>query len=115
MGHIDGFGSVIASAPAGDNRVLTIGLAQAPELARYIAYKGSVTVDGVSLTVNSVSDPGETDPSFDLNIIPHTLAHTTLDDLVVGDTVNLEVDVLSRYLDRMMAIDTATGGAPAPR
>lgn len=94
-GHVDGVGEVVAVAPdAGSHRV-TIR-APAP-LHRYIAPKGSITLDGVSLTVNAVD--GE---SFGVNLIPHTWAHTTLHALAAGSRVNLEVDMLARYAVRWL-------------
>ena len=75
-----------------------------PALAPALAAKGSITVDGISLTVNSVEDQPEGSVQFGLNIIPHTAAATTLDDLATGRTFNLEIDVLARYLDRMQGL-----------
>ena len=92
-GHVDGLGRVVEITPEGGSHRLTIE-APAP-LHRFIAAKGSITVDGVSLTVNSVE--GQT---FGLNIIPHTWEATTLGRLRVGDPVNLEIDMLARYLAR---------------
>jgi riboflavin synthase len=95
-GHIDGVGRIGAVRDDARSRQLTI---EAPaELARYLARKGSVAVDGVSLTVNSVDGAG-----FAVNIIPHTLSSTTLGDLAVGARVNLEVDLVARYLERLLA------------
>ena len=97
-GHVDGIGEVTAIALEGDSHRVTIRLPA--DLAPYVAPKGSITVDGVSLTVNDVRDgPDGTD--FGLNLIPHTFAVTTLGRLTVGSPVNLEIDVLSRYLARM--------------
>lgn len=94
-GHVDGVGEVIAFEPVGENRRLVV---RAPrELAKYIARKGSVTVQGVSLTVNRVDDA-----QFEINLIPHTLAATTLQDLAPGARVNLEVDLIARYVERML-------------
>jgi len=94
-GHVDGIARLSAVEPAGDNRVLRF---EAPDaLARYIAPKGSVTLDGVSLTVNGVDAR-----VFELNLIPHTLKVTTLGRLGVGDPVNLEVDLIARYLERLL-------------
>jgi len=103
-GHVDGVGTVIAIDPEGDSHRWTI---EAPAaLAPFLAPKGSVAVDGVSLTVNTVEDrPGGT-ARFGLNIIPHTEAHTTLGAMVAGDTVNLEIDTLARYLGRMRDHDS---------
>lgn len=92
-GHVDGLGTVMSITPEGGSHRMEIE-APAP-LHRYIAAKGSITVDGVSLTVNTVE--GRT---FGLNIIPHTWAHTTLGGLAVGNSVNLEIDMLARYLAR---------------
>jgi riboflavin synthase len=98
-GHVDGVGTVSNIAPEGDShRVsVTVGAAVAP----FIAAKGSVTVDGVSLTVNSVADAVDGSATFGLNIIPHTWGVTALGDVVVGQAVNIEIDVLARYLARM--------------
>ncbi len=98
-GHVDGIGTVVSIAPEGDSHRWTI---EAPAaIAPYLAPKGSVAVDGVSLTVNTVEDlPGGT-ARFGLNIIPHTDLHTTLGAMVAGDVVNLEIDTLARYLGRM--------------
>ncbi|WP_339929136.1 riboflavin synthase [uncultured Brevundimonas sp.] len=92
-GHVDGLGRVVSVTPEGGSHRLTIA-APAP-LHRYIAAKGSITVDGVSLTVNTVEDR-----EFGLNIIPHTWSETTLGELTAGDPVNLEIDMLARYLAR---------------
>ncbi|WP_375398877.1 riboflavin synthase [uncultured Sphingomonas sp.] len=97
-GHVDGVARVTAIAPDGDSRRLTFGVA--PDLAPFIAAKGSVTIDGVSLTVNMVTD-GAPGTDFTVNLIPHTWQVTTLGTLGVGDPVNVEIDVLARYLDRM--------------
>lgn len=92
-GHVDGLGTVIEITPEGGSHRIVI---EAPEpLHRFIAAKGSITVDGVSLTVNSVDGR-----RFGLNIIPHTWDATTLGQLKVGDPVNLEIDMLARYLAR---------------
>jgi riboflavin synthase len=94
-GHVDGVGEVIAFEPVGENRRLVV---RAPrELAKYIARKGSVTVQGVSLTVNGVAED-----DFEINLIPHTLASTTLRHLARGARVNLEVDLIARYVERML-------------
>ena len=92
-GHVDGLGSVVEIKPEGGSHRITIE-APAP-LHRFIAAKGSITVDGVSLTVNTVEGQ-----RFGLNIIPHTWEATTLGALRVGDAVNLEIDMLARYLAR---------------
>jgi riboflavin synthase len=95
-GHVDGVGEVIAVKAADDNRELSIRFPAG--LARYIARKGSVTVNGVSLTVNAVGGG-----DFLVNLIPHTLQATNLKDLKPADKVNLEVDLLARYVERMLS------------
>ena len=102
-GHVDGVGTLVSATRDGDSTRLLI---EAPHaLAPYLAAKGSITVDGVSLTVNSVEDMRENGADgacrFGLNIIPHTQALTTLDDLPPGRAFNLEIDILARYLGRM--------------
>ncbi|MBO9576686.1 MAG: riboflavin synthase [Sphingobium sp.] len=97
-GHVDGIGEVLSITAEGDSHRVIIGVPA--KLAPYIAQKGSITVDGVSLTVNEVRDSGGT-TSFGLNLIPHTFAVTTLGALSEGKAVNLEIDVLARYLARM--------------
>jgi riboflavin synthase len=93
-GHVDGVGEITKIDAAGDNRVVFV---RAPAgLARYIARKGSITVDGVSLTVNSVEAS-----EFEVNLIPHTLAATNFGKLRPGSRVNLEVDLVARYLERL--------------
>jgi len=89
---------VIGTCPDGDST--RIGIAAPVELGTFIAPKGSITVNGVSLTVNDVRDEGE-QTHFALNIIPHTADHTTLGSLAEGQEVNLEIDVLARYLQRL--------------
>lgn len=93
-GHVDGVGTVMRVAPAGGSRVIAF---KAPAgIAKYIARKGSVAVNGVSLTVNAVKMA-----EFSVNLIPHTLSATNLDGLSPGDKVNLEVDMLARYVERL--------------
>lgn len=99
-GHVDAVGMVVAVTPEGDSN--RIGIAAPLSLARFIASKGSITVDGVSLTVNEVEDLAD-GAQFTLNLIPHSAAHTTLGDLATGREVNLEIDLISRYLNRMIA------------
>jgi riboflavin synthase len=94
-GHVDGVGEVVAFEAAGESRRLVV---RGPaELAKYIARKGSIALQGVSLTVNRVEGR-----EFEVNLIPHTLAVTTLKALVPGAKVNLEVDLLARYVERML-------------
>ena len=100
-GHVDGVALVRAVTDQGGSRRIDF---QAPAaFAPYLVPKGSITVDGVSLTVNSVDDEHGS-VMFDINMIPHTAAVTTLGGLGVGDTVNIEIDVLARYLQRMEAL-----------
>ena len=94
-GHVDGVGEVVGWDMLGENCVATMEVPM--ELARYIARKGSVAVHGVSLTVNTV-EPRR----FSVNLIPHTLQQTSLRDLGVGDKVNIEVDMLARYVERLL-------------
>lgn len=101
-GHVDGLGRVAAFDPVGESWFLAIEVPAA--LAKYFAYKGSVTVDGVSLTVNRVEDrAAEGVTRIEINVIPHTMSVTTLGRLKVGDFVNLEVDQIARYCERLMA------------
>jgi riboflavin synthase len=109
QGHVDGLGTVLARTPGEHWEVVRIALP--PDLARYVVEKGSITVDGVSLTVSAVSavgaggagggtvDPG---PWFEVSLIPTTLRATTLGDRAPGTTVNLEVDVIAKYVERLM-------------
>jgi riboflavin synthase len=93
-GHVDGVGSVVSFAVAGDNRTLVVEVPR--DIARYIARKGSVAVNGVSLTVNAVDDT-----RFEVNLIPHTLAATNLHELKAATAVNIEIDLLARYTERL--------------
>ena len=99
-GHVDGVAEVLGVCPEGGS--VRIGFAVERELGRSIAAKGSVTIDGVSLTVNDVRDAEDGRTHFSVNIIPHTAAHTTLGGLAQGRQCNVEIDVLARYLDRML-------------
>lgn len=99
-GHVDGLGEVIGRHP--DARSERFTLRAPAELARYIAHKGSITVDGTSLTVNKVAGA-----DFELNIVPHTLEHTIFSNYQPGTRVNLEVDVIARYLERLLLGDVA--------
>ncbi|WP_066731725.1 riboflavin synthase [Cupriavidus sp. D384] len=107
-GHVDGLGEVVRFAPVGESHELRI---RAPrELGRYLAYKGSVVVNGVSLTVNSVSD-GADGCEFSINLIPHTVEVTTLNELAPAKRVNLEIDLIARYVERMLS---ASDGVAKP-
>jgi len=100
-GHVDGLGHVASFAQEGESWRMVI---HAPHsLAPYIAPKGSITLDGVSLTVNAVEDLADGVAAFGINIIPHTLQHTCFAFTKEGDAVNIEIDVLARYLNRMQA------------
>jgi len=103
-GHIDGTGIVSTMAPVGESWSFVVDAP--PELARYLAYKGSVAVNGVSLTINRVEDVAPEAASaccrIWINLIPHTIEVTTLRTLAAGDRVNLEVDMIARYLERML-------------
>ena len=98
-GHVDGVGEVLRFDAVGDNRLLEIRAPQA--LAKYIARKGSITVNGVSLTTNPVDGA-----VFSINLIPHTLEATTLGSLQAGRKVNLEIDLIARYVERMLNPDS---------
>ena len=98
-GHVDGVGEVAAFEPLGESWRLAVRAPKA--LGRFIAKKGSVTVDGVSLTVNRVED-GPAGATFEVNLIPHTLEVTTLSRLASGAKVNLEIDLMARYLQRLL-------------
>jgi riboflavin synthase len=98
-GHVDGVGSVTRMQPVGESWELRIA---APKpLARYLAYKGSITVNGVSLTVNDVADQAD-GCEISINLIPHTVQNTALHALQAGSRVNLEIDLIARYVERML-------------
>lgn len=101
-GHVDSIGEVAMVAQEGGS--WRVAIRARAEMAPFIAEKGSITVDGVSLTVNNVRDRPDGACDFLLNIIPHTASVTTLGDLAEGDAVNLEIDVLARYLKRMQGL-----------
>jgi riboflavin synthase len=106
-GHVDGLGTVHSFEPVDESFKLVIDAPQA--LAKFLAYKGSVVVNGVSLTVNSVEDVregGNRVCRFSINLIPHTIAVTTLKHLHAGARVNLEIDLIARYVERMLSATT---------
>ena len=103
-GHVDGVGEVVSLAE--DARSIRVVIRAPDALARYIAHKGSICVDGTSLTVNAVDGS-----QFDLNIIPQTMAETIFGEYTPGSRVNLEVDVIARYLERLVQGGSATGDA----
>ncbi len=99
-GHVDGVGEVVAFNDTGESWRLVVRTQH--QLAKYIAVKGSITINGVSLTVNQVSGS-----EFEVNLIPHTLSVTTLSELRAGAKVNLEIDLIARYVERVLAADNA--------
>jgi riboflavin synthase len=101
-GHVDGIGRITHFAPVGESFELRIDVSA--DIAKYLAYKGSITVNGVSLTVNRVDDHAAKDQGCEIsiNLIPHTLENTSLGGLEAGDPVNLEVDLIARYVARML-------------
>lgn len=101
-GHVDAVGRVTLREEIGGS--LHVAITTGAEIAPFVAPKGSITVDGVSLTVNAVDDHADGSCTFHLNLIPHTAEVTTLGDLATGDGVNLEIDVLARYLQRMQSL-----------
>lgn len=98
-GHVDGIGTIVERNQVG--RAIEFWVDMPPELTRYVAQKGSVTVDGISLTVNDLRKN-----AFKLTIVPHTSAETTIDNFQVGRKVNLEVDVLARYMERLLQVNS---------
>ncbi len=104
-GHVDGVGHVTHFAAVGESWELR--LAVPPELAKFLAYKGSITVNGVSLTVNTVADH-TTGCEISINLIPHTIENTALGQLTSGAAVNLEVDLIARYVERMLSAPKAS-------
>lgn len=103
-GHVDGIGKVTRFEPAGESRRLELLVPQA--LARFVAVKGSIVVNGVSLTVNRLADEAD-GCRFEINLIPHTLQSTTLGTVRVGDAVNLEADLVARYVERLLSAPSA--------
>lgn len=100
-GHVDGLGEVVYFEPVGESWRLDIRVPA--QLSKYLAYKGSVTVNGTSLTVNSVADRPDGSCDISINLIPHTVNATTLSGLKAGVRVNLEIDLIARYVERMLA------------
>lgn len=100
-GHVDGIGQVSHFAQVGESWELRI--AAPASLAKYLAYKGSITVNGVSLTVNRVHDLSDDRCEISINLIPHTVSNTALGSLAAGSRVNLEIDLIARYVERMLA------------
>jgi riboflavin synthase len=100
-GHVDAVAKVVGTCPEGDST--RVGVRVPMALGAMIAAKGSITLDGVSLTVNDLREVDADSTDFSVNIIPHTAQQTTLGDLAAGGQLNVEVDVLARYIDRMLA------------
>jgi riboflavin synthase len=108
-GHVDGIGHVAYFGQVGESWELRI---QAPAgMGKYLAYKGSITVNGVSLTVNKVADL-EAGCEFSINLIPHTIDNTALGTLQQGSAVNLEIDLIARYVERMLSNEASANSAP---
>jgi riboflavin synthase len=117
QGHIDGTSTLMAVTEGSAWRVLRLSLA--PELAALVTRKGSIAVDGVSLTVSAVSPPEEAKAWFEVSLIPETLSATTLGAKAIGDAVNIETDILARQVERMLGVSirpqaaySTTGDAP---
>ena len=101
-GHVDGLGEVVGAEPVGDSTRLRI--AAGSEIAPYVAAKGSIALDGVSLTVNEVEASAAGGVIFTVNLIPHTAAQTTFDRVGIGRKLNIEIDILARYIGRLMEL-----------
>ncbi len=102
-GHVDGVGRIVARSPRGE--AIDVTVAAAPELLRYVVEKGSIAIDGISLTVNRVERAG-----LEVSIIPHTQIATTLTRKAVGSEVNLEVDLIGKYVEKLLGPHAAAGG-----
>ncbi|MDK3257983.1 riboflavin synthase [Blastococcus capsensis] len=100
QGHVDGVGRIVSRTPGEHWEVVRIALPA--ELGRYVVEKGSIAVDGVSLTVSAVSAPADPEPWFEVSLIPTTLRETTLGARATGEPVNLEVDVIAKYVERLL-------------
>jgi riboflavin synthase len=99
QGHVDGVAEVVALEPAGEGATLVVRIP--PELERYVVEKGSITLDGVSLTIAGMGESGEVGIEVGIALVPHTLAATTLGRASPGEPVNLEVDVIAKYVERL--------------
>ena len=116
QGHVDGATTILSTEDGSAWRVVRLAL-PAP-LAALVTRKGSIAIDGISLTVSAVSDAAEPQQWFEVSLIPETLTATTLGDKGAGDPVNLETDILARHVERLLAVERAAeraGDAPAPR
>ncbi|GAB3600441.1 riboflavin synthase [Microbacterium tumbae] len=111
QGHVDGIGRIVEVRPGDQWSVLRVGLPA--DLAALVVDKGSISIDGTSLTVSAVSEPGAAESFLEVSLIPETLAATTLGSRVVDDLVNLETDVLARHVERLLAFrtDAKEGGS----
>jgi riboflavin synthase len=110
LGHVDGVGRVSAREPRGD--ALRFEVTIPVELSRFVAEKGSIAFDGVSLTLNRVGSTGSNGLAVEVMLVPHTLRHTFLGELALGARVNVEVDVLARYVARQLDVDQSRWGTP---
>lgn len=108
QGHVDGVGEVVDVRPGDAWSVLRISLPT--DLAPLVVDKGSISVDGTSLTVSAVSEPSAAEAWFEISLIPETLAATTLGSRVIGDQVNLETDILARHVERLLAFRAVSEG-----
>lgn len=108
QGHVDGIGRIVEVRPGDQWSVLRVGLPA--DLAPLVVDKGSISIDGTSLTVSAVSDAGAADPWLEVSLIPETLVATTLGGRLVGDVVNLETDILARHVERLLAFRSAPEG-----
>lgn len=111
QGHVDGMGTIARRTPGEAWEVVRVAVPA--DLARYVVEKGSITVDGTSLTVSAVSEPAAAEHWFEVSLIPATLELTVLGTKAVGATVNLEVDVLAKYVERLRAFEPTVQGAQA--
>ncbi|MFU8945548.1 riboflavin synthase [Mycetocola zhadangensis] len=111
QGHIDGTATILGITEGSAWRVVRFSLA--PELAPLVARKGSIAVDGISLTVSAVSGPSEAEQWFEVSLIPETLTATTLGARTIGDTVNIETDIVARHVERMLALQLISERMPA--
>ncbi len=112
QGHIDGMSTLLAVTPGGAWRVLRFSLSA--ELAPLVVDKGSIAIDGVSLTVSNISPASEASQWFEVSLIPETLSATTLGERQVGDRVNIETDILARHVERMLALAAAASSHESP-
>ena len=109
QGHVDGTGTIVARQPAGSSETVRISIP--PQLARYLVEKGSVAVDGISRTISSLGE-GPAGSEFEVSLIPETLARTTLGRKQPGEIVNLEVDMIAKYVERLLGATAEQPGTP---